>query len=403
MPMYKCNITKEKIKSAMSFGKMPLANGFLKEKDFKNEKFYDLKVGFNEKISLFQILDLPKFSNTVYKDYPFFTSKSTYMVNHFKECAKWLNKNFLDYNSNLIEIGSNDGTMIKNFNKTNINAIGIDPSPNVVQFAKKKNAVKTINIFFEYKNIARLKKYYKNTKVIYAANVFCHIKDLNDVIKCVDYLLSSDGYFIFEEPYLGSVYENIAYDQLYDEHIYLFSASAIMKIFAMYGFELIDVKALSTHGGSIRYVISRKRKNTINKNVFKILKYEDVKNISNIDGCLKFKKNCEISKEKTLFQLEKLKKKGKKICGYAATAKSTTVLNYCNIGRELIDCIFDTSENKIGKFSPGMHIPILNMKDFKKSKFDYAYLFAWNHKKEIFGKEKAFKKKGGKWISHVNI
>ena len=400
--MYKCNITKQKIKSLISFGRMPLANGFIKKKYFKNEKFYDLKVGFNEKISLFQILDLPRFSNTVYKNYPFFTSKSTHMTNHFKECAKWLKKNFLDYNSNLIEIGSNDGTMIKNFNKTKINAIGIDPSPNVVKFARK-NGVKTINIFFNYKNIDKLKKFYKKTKVIYAANVFCHIKDLHDVIKCVEYLLSSDGYFIFEEPYLGSMYENISYDQLYDEHIYMFSATAMMKIFKMYGFELNNVKVLNTHGGSIRYIITRAKKNIINKNVFKILKYEDIKDISNIDGCIKFKKNCEISKEKMQLKIRKLKEKGKKICGYAATAKSTTVLNYCNIGPDLIDCIYDTSENKINKFSPGMHIPIVNMKNFKNSKYDYSYLFAWNHKHEIFEKEKKFKKNGGKWISHVKL
>ena len=103
------------------------------------------------------------------------------------------------------------------------------------------------------------------------------------------------------------------------------------------------------------------------------------------------------------FKIRKLKEKGKKICGYAATAKSTTVLNYCNIGPDLIDCIYDTSENKINKFSPGMHIPIVNMKNFRKNNYDYAYLFAWNHKQEIFGKEKKFKKKGGKWLCHVKI
>ena len=400
--MSKCNITKKKLDAFMTFGEMPLANGFLKKKDFKKEKFYNLDIGFNEKISLFQVLGVPKFSNTVYKNYPFFTNKSTYMIKHFKKCAKWIKDNFLDFKSNLIEIGSNDGTMIKNFNNSSINAIGVDPAPNVVSFARK-NGVKTYNIFFNSKNINKLKKYYKNTKVIYAANVFCHIKDLIDVIKCVDYLLSSDGYFIFEEPYLGSMYKNISYDQLYDEHIYMFSATSISKIFQLYDFELIDIQSQITHGGSARYIISRKNKNRIKKNVNKFIKYEDIKNISNIEGCLKFKNDCEMSREHILNKIKKLKKKNKSICGYAATAKSTTVLNYCGIDNELIDCIYDTSEEKIGKYSPGMHIPILSMKDFKKSNFDYAYLFAWNHKQEIFGKEKKFKKKGGKWLCHLKI
>lgn len=400
--MSKCKITKKKLKPFMTFGKMPLANGFLKKEDFKNEKFYSLDVGFNEKISLFQILDIPRFSNTIYKNYPFFTHKSKYMIDHFKKCANWLEKNFLDHNSNLIEIGSNDGTMIKNFNSSKINAIGIDPAPNVASLAKK-NGVKTINCFFNYKNMTKLKKFNKNTKVIYAANVFCHIKDLVDVIKCVDYLLTSDGYFIFEEPYLGSMYKNISYDQLYDEHIYMFSITSIIKIFEMYGFELHDALNQNTHGGSIRYIITRKNTKIVKNNISKFLKYEDKNNISNIDGCLNFKKNCEISRENTILKINNFKKKNQTICGYGATAKSTTVLNYCSIGNDLIDCIFDTSEEKIGKFSPGMHIPVVSMKNFKRSHFDYAYLFAWNHKKEIFGKEKNFTKNGSRWFSHVKI
>lgn len=401
--MSKCNITNKKLKSLISFGKMPLANGFLNKKDFKSEKFYELKVGFNEKISLFQILDIPKFSNTIYKNYPFFTHKSRFMIKHFDNCAKWLRNNFLDSNSNLIEIGSNDGTMLKNFRDTSINAFGIDPSKNVANYANKKG-IRTLSFFFNYKNINKLKKYKNNTKVVFAANVFCHIKDLIDVIKCIDYLLTNDGYFIFEEPYLGSMYKNVSYDQLYDEHIYMFSINSILKIFSLHNFKLIDAIKQETHGGSIRYILSRKTNGIIeNKNISKFLKYEDKHDISNSDGCLKFKENCLISKDKILRKLKLLKKQNKKICGYGATAKSTTVLNYCNISTNFIDCIFDTSKEKINKFSPGMHIPIISMDKFKNNYFDYSYLFAWNHKKEIFNKEKIFIKNGGKWLSHVKI
>ena len=400
--MSNCNITRKKLNSFMSFGKMPLANGFLEKKNFSKEKFYEMKVGFNEKLSLFQLLDTPKFANTIYKNYPFFTHKSKYMVKHFNNCALWLKKNFLGNKSNLIEIGSNDGSMLKNFNNSSINAIGIEPSTNVANVAIR-NKVKTLKLFFNYNNMKKLKKYKSKTKVIFAANVFCHIKDLVDVIKSVDYLLSYDGYFIFEEPYLGSMYNNVSYDQIYDEHIYMFSISSISKILSLYDFDLIDAIPQITHGGSIRYIIGRKNKYTIKKRISQIKKYEDKNNVSNIDGCIQFKKNCEISKENIKQKISILKKKGKKICGYAATAKSTTILNYCNIGKEQIDCIFDTSIDKINKFSPGMHIPIISMKEFQKSNFDIAYLFAWNHKKEIFNNEKKFKKNGGNWISHTKI
>lgn len=400
--MSKCNITNQKIKSFMSFGKMPLANGFIEKKNFKKEKFYELKIGFNEKISLFQVLDLPTFSNSIYENYPFFTHKSKFMINHFDECSKWLKNNFLSGKTNLIEIGSNDGTMLKNFKNSSIKVLGIDPSKNVAKYANKKG-IKTLDIFFNKKNMDKLKKYKNNTKVIFAANVFCHIQDLLDVIYCVDHLLTKDGYFIFEEPYLGSMYKNVSYDQLYDEHIYMFSINSIMKIFDLYDFQLTDVIPQNTHGGSIRYIISRKTKNNIKKNVYSFLKYEDKNNISNIDGCINFRENCLESKEKTLKNLKRLKDKNKKICGYGATAKSTTVLNYCNIGPEIIDCIYDTSQEKINKFSPGMHIPIISMDKFKNNKYDFAYLFAWNHKNEIFKKEKRYLRRGGKWLSHVKI
>ena len=400
--MSKCNITNQKLGPFMSFGKMPLANGFIEKKKIKTEKFYELKIGFNEEISLFQVLDLPKFSNTIYKNYPFFTHKSKFMINHFNKCAKWLKKNFLESRSNLFEIGSNDGTMLKNFKNTSINALGIDPSKNVAKFANEKG-IKTLDIFFNKKNINKLKKYHKKTKVIFAANVFCHIQDLLDVIYCVDQLLTHDGFFIFEEPYLGSMYKNVSYDQLYDEHIYMFSINSIMKIFNLYDFQLLDVIPQNTHGGSIRYIISRKSKYKIKKSVYSFLKYEDINNISNIEGCTSFKENCLKSKEKTIKNLNKLKTQNKKICGYGATAKSTTVLNYCKIGPEIIDCIYDTSIEKINKYSPGMHIPIISMNKFKNNKYDFTYLFAWNHKKEIFQKEKEYIKRGGKWLSHVKI
>ena len=144
-----------------------------------------------------------------------------------------------------------------------------------------------------------------------------------------------------------------------------------------------------------------KEKKSVNKKINKWLEIEKQENIDNITGALEFKKNCELSKEKLQYKLNKIKKKGKLICGYGATSKSTTILNYCNIDSKIIDCIFDTTPNKIGKYSPGMHIPIIDYKYFSKRFYKYAFLFAWNHKKEIEEKEVGYLKKGGKWITHL--
>ena len=398
----KCKITNSEISSFMSFDKMPAANGFLEKKDFKNEFFYEMEVGFSDKISLLQLNKFTNPENIHNERYPFYTSSSENMKLHFKKYATWLQKKYLQSNSKLIEIGSNDGTLLSNFSKSNINYLGIEPSSSVAKQAEK-NKIKTINCFFNKKTALTLTDFKSSTDVICAANVIAHIPDLNDLIQGIDLLLSANGVFIFEEPYLGSMFSQVSYDQIYDEHIYLFSLSSIKKIFNLFDFDLIDAIPQITHGGSIRYVIGRKKKHTINDRVNQILDQEKKDELDNISSCLRFKKNCETSRERIKKELIELKQNGKSICGYAATAKSSTVLNYCKIGSDIIDFICDTTSEKIGKFSPGMHIPIVPMETFHSSKSNIAYLFAWNHRKEIFEKEKNFIQKGGEWYSHVKL
>tara|TARA_B100001123_G_C15204439_1_gene984685 strand:+ start:180 stop:1379 length:1200 start_codon:yes stop_codon:yes gene_type:complete len=398
----KCKITNDEIKPFMSFGKMPPANGFLEKKDFKNETFYNMEVGFSKKVSLFQ---LNKFSNPKIihsENYPFYTASSEYMKTHFKKYAEWVQKEYLGTYSKLIEVGSNDGTFLKNFIKSNIDYIGFEPSKTVADQAIKNN-IKTINAFFNDSNIENLKNFLNKTDVICAANVIAHIPDLKNLIQTVEKLLSVKGVFIFEEPYLGSMFSKTSYDQIYDEHIFMFSISSIKKIFELFDFELIDVHPQDTHGGSMRYVVGRKNKHSISNRVNEGIIKEKDRKLDDIMSCLDFKKNCENSKERVMQYLKKIKNEGKKICGYAATAKSTTVLNYCNLNADTIDFICDTTKEKIGKFSPGTHIPVVHVSHFHKNLPDVAYLFAWNHKNEIFSKEKEFLKKGGSWFSHVTL
>ena len=392
----KCKITDKPIKPFMSFGKMPIANGFLEKQDFSKEYFYNMEVGFSEDLSLLQLNDHPKPEVMFNENYPFFTSSSKHMIEHFKSYANFVRK-YLNTNSKLIEIGSNDGTFLKNFSNNSNNIIGFEPSKNVAELAQK-NKVPTINNFFNTKTIANINEYLGNTDLICASNVICHIPDLNDLIKSVDMLLSLDGTFVFEEPYLGSMFDQVSYDQIYDEHIYVFSVSSVSKIFERFNLYLVDAIPQKTHGGSMRYVV--KRKNDKSSQIKKIIEEEKIKKLDQIESCLMFKNNCEISKKRIVDKINILKNQGKSICGYAATSKSTTILNYCQIGCDQIDYICDTTSEKIGKFSPGMHIPIKDMDYFRKNQTDCIYLFAWNHKLEILNKEKNFK---GYWFSHVEL
>ena len=398
----KCKITSSEMSPFMSFGKMPIANGFLQKENFKNEFFFDLEVGFSEKICLFQLKDHPTPEQMFNENYPFFTGSSQSMKAHFKEYADFIKKNFIKNNSKIIEIGSNDGTFLNNFKDSNIEYIGFEPSSNVAKIANL-NGINTLNQFFGLESLDLIKKFHHQTNVIFAANVICHIPKLVELIKTVDQLLSKDGVFIFEEPYLGSMFEKTSYDQIYDEHIFMFSATSVKKIFNMYDFELTDLVKQETHGGSMRYIISRKNARNITKNVKVILDNEKFNNLDNIESCNVFKKNCEASKLKLNNTLKNFISDGKKIVGYAATSKSTTILNYCGIDSNIIEYICDTTKEKIGKYSPGMHIPIVSIDHFRNDNPDIAYLFAWNHKEEILKKEKKFSQEVGKWISHVTL
>ncbi len=393
----KCKITNKSLNPFMSFGKMPIANGFIEKDKFNNEFFFEMEVGFNEDISLFQLNDHPKPEKMFNENYPFYTSSSEYMKSHFKNYAQFVRKYIRD-DSKIIEIGSNDGTFLSNFSGSSNKILGVEPSKNVANLANE-NKIHTINNFFNVDTAKSLKDFLGKTDLICASNVICHVPNLNNLIQAVDLLLSDNGTFVFEEPYIGSMFEKVSYDQIYDEHIYMFSASSVSKIFEKFDFILVDVLPQVTHGGSMRYVIKRKKNEQL-ASVKKLLEIEEEKKLNKIESCYAFKKECEFSKEKIINKIKNFKDSGKSICGYAATSKSTTILNYCRIGDKQIDYICDTTKEKIGKFSPGMHIPIKDMNYFYKNPTDCVYLFAWNHKEEILKKEK---KNKYEWFSHVSL
>ena len=395
-----CKVCKSKINSFLSFGKMPMANGFLNKKNFKKEFFYKLEVGFCKKDYLFQVNDHPKSPHIFNNHYPFYTNKSKFMIKHFNLYYKW-SKKYLKKRSKVIEIGSNDGTFLKNFKLAKYEHLGIEPSRNVANFSKKVNKVKVRNVFFNSKNCRKLKKFKKKTDLICAANVISHIPNLNDLMKGLDILISKKGVFIFEEPYLGSMFKKISYDQIYDAHIFIFSLHSVNEVFLKHGFELIDALPQRTHGGSMRYVLARIGQRSKTIRMKKLLLKEKRLKLNKIQSCYKFKKACFESRESFRAKILNLKKRGKKIAGYAASAKSSTVLNFCKINYKHIDYIADSTKEKIGKYTPGSHIPIVPINHFRENYPHYVILCSWNHKKEIQKKEMRYTKLGGKWISHI--
>ncbi len=396
-----CRICETAIEPFMSFGKMPIANGFLTPNDFPSEYFFELKPGFCGNCSTVQILEQPDPEKMFHENYAFFSRTSKRMAIHFKSYAEWVKENYLTSEDPfVVEIGSNDGLMMEFFAKDNIRQLGVEPSANVAQKART-HGVETLCSFFNLDAAKKIVSEKGSADALIAANVMCHIPDLHGVAKGADHLLTSEGVIIFEEPYLGDMIENTAYDQIYDEHVFIFSARSVQNIFKRYNFELIDVKPQATHGGSMRYVLARKGKWPVSPAVENQLLYEEKKGLVLRATYDLFREKCELSRTNLVKILKEQKDAGRSIVGYAATSKSTTVLNYCNIGPELIEFISDTTPLKQGKYSPGMHIPIRPYETLRDGYPDGFLLFAWNHKGEIMEKESDFLQSGGEWITYV--
>lgn len=229
-----------------------------------------------------------------------------------------------------------------------------------------------------------------------AANVMCHIPYLHSILKGIRILLKQKGILMFEDPYLGDIIESTSYDQIYDEHVFLFSLYSISYLFHQHDMEIIDIERQETHGGSMCYVIARKGTYPVSGRLQMQLEKEKNIGLDKPETYELFRKNCEQSRESLMTLLQDLKHKGKRIVGYAATSKSTTIINYCGISVDLIEFISDTTPIKQGKYSPGAHIPVFPYEEFSKNYPDYALLFAYNHAKEIMEKEQKFIASGGK-------
>ena len=397
-----CHICSHIINSFMNFGRMPIANGFLEEEEFHSEYFFDMEVALCDNCKMFQLVNQPEPEQMFNENYAFFSGTSKLMANHFKDFSNHVMDVYLKdkYNPFVVEIGSNDGIMLKNFAQKGIRHLGIEPSANVARVAMDQG-INTIVEFFDKSLAERIVSEHGQADAYIAANVMCHIPNINSIVEGIKVLLKSDGIVIFEDPYLGNVIEKTTYDQIYDEHTFLFSIHSIQYLFNQYDMEVIDVEPQESHGGSIRYVVSHKGERQVNDIVLSQLEYEKKIGLTELETFYEFKNNCEKSKSDLIILLEQLRVEGKSVVGYAATSKSTTIINFCGINNKLLKCIYDTTPIKQGKFSPGAHIPILNHKIFKDNYPDYALLFAYNHEREIMAKEEEFLAQGGKWITYV--
>ena len=388
-------------KKFLDLGIQPLANSFLKsnsKKSLAKEFFYNLEVSFNTDSYLVSVTN-PVNPKLQYTDkYAHRASESITMKESFKKIADKIKKK---YSPNIVmEIGSNDGVFIRNYPKNKI--IAVEPCKNLANLTKNK--YKTFPNFWNKKLANQIFLKSKKADIIFSANTISHIPDLKETFDAIQFSLSDNGVLVIEDPSIDAVIKNNSYDQFYDEHVYVFSAIAMSNIVKKSNLRLFDAEQLTTHGGSIRYYICKDlAKHKITKKIKLIFKREKKAKLDKLLTYLEFSKRVKKSKHKLVEIFKKLKNKNKNIISYGATYKSSTIFNYCKIGKKFINYVTDTTLNKQGKFTPGQHIPIISPQEGMNDRVDYAFLGAWNFKKEILKKEKEFIKRGGKFITHVPL
>ncbi|MBT5750840.1 MAG: methyltransferase domain-containing protein [Flavobacteriales bacterium] len=318
--MPKCLICDDTYSPFIDFGEMPIANAFATKEEIENEYTFPMKVGFCESCYMVQLVEQPDREKMFHENYAFFSSTSNYMKEHFKHFANSVSKlQNLNKDSFVVEIGSNDGIMLENFVASKVPCLGIEPSKNVAKVAMGKG-IEVVTEFFDQDLADKISKTHQQADAILSANVMCHIPYMHSIYGGVKVLLKENGVFIFEDPYLGEIIKKTSFDQIYDEHVFLFSALSVSYLANLHGLELIDVEPQITHGGSMRYTISHKGMNTVSHNVLNLIEQEKKLGLDKRDSYLGFADSVNKIKNDLIVLLTRLKGEGKRVVAYGATS-----------------------------------------------------------------------------------
>jgi len=391
---HECRICKaSNFKTVIDFGKTPLVNSLIEKEDLDKKKpVYPLVVEQCQNCFLVQIVN-PIDAHKIYReqDYLYFSGDMPNLSDYFKEYADDIKTRFLKKGDFVIEIGSNDGTMLQHFG-TDYPLLGVDPSTNVVVKALAKG-IPTISDFFTERLAKSISRFFGKAKVVYGNNCIAHLKDIHDLMKGVKEVLTDDGVFIVECNYWGGMVKNKNYSLIYHDHFSYFTAKNWQDVGLKYGLWLNDAVVTPAQGGSLRVFLSNTP--TMTARCKQLLKEEIDTNLPSYETAKKYNKECTEEAEKLGKLIKELKAEGKTIAGYGAAAKGFSILHLAGITENEIRYFVDDSPAKQGKYTPVTHIPVIKraIKDP-----DYFFITAPNYAKEIIAKEQKFLENGGKCI-----
>lgn len=394
-----CN--SKKITKIIDFGQVGLAGAFLRPSDFSKEKKYPQQLFFCEECYLLQIINEVD-SKLLFKDYFYFSSAIATLRKHFREYAEEVTKEFLlPDKSTVLEIGCNDGILLKPFIELGINkVIGVDPSSNVISTIKDPNII-TINDFLTKDLAKSIIKKHGRVDLICANNVFAHVNNMHDITSAIKELLKPNGVFIFEVHYIGSLIDEVQYDMIYHEHIYYYSLITLQKFFAKFKLEVFNIKPIQIHGGSMRYYVRNEGKLIDKKISLKILnlqKNELEKGYDKKSTFLNYAQDVDLTRKNLMHLLKYIKQQNQSIVGYGASGRANTLIQYCNIDNSFLDYIIDDAPMKHGYCTPGSHLEIRSRDSLEEKLPDYIIIFAWSFFSEIIEKNIQYLHMGVKFI-----
>ena len=377
----------------------PPANAFIPadQKGAEQERF-PLDVFFCEDCAHVQLLDVVD-PRVLFENYVYVSGTSPVFVKHFENYADDVMARFSPSKEGLVvDIGSNDGTLLSFFKKAGHPVLGIDPAKDIAKRATDAG-IETLTGFFTRDLAHTIRSDRGAAAVITANNVFAHIDDLTGVTEGVRDLLSPEGVFVFEVSYLVDVYEDTLFDMMYHEHLAYHSVKPLTRFFEANGMELIEALRVSSHGGSLRGVAQLKGgAHPVGASVGTAVAQEEELGLDKAETLRGLARKIDGIKSELGDILRRLKEEGKSIAGFGAPAKATTLMYHFDIGPDLIDFIVDDSPLKQGLFTPGMHIPVVGSEAIADKKPDVLVILAWNFANPIMEKHEAFRRSGGQFI-----
>jgi len=378
---------------------MPPANALLTEADLASpEARYPLALCQCRSCELIQLTHIVA-SEVLFQHYVYFSSVSEAMTRHFAALADDVATRFVPSDGLVVEIGSNDGILLRSLLGRPLRVLGVDPARNVGEQARVRG-VPTVTGFFSEHIAREIRQEHGPASAILANNVLAHIDDLSEVMRGVQHLLVDDGVVVIEVPYIVDFLKHLEFDTVYHEHLSYFGVRPLTRLFERFGMEIFEIRKQSVHGGTIRVFARPRRSGTASVDV-SVATYgalEQSEGTADLARLARFAQGVQGLRDELTAMVHQVRAAGQRVVGYAASAKGNVLMNYCRFGPAQLEYIIDATPVKQGLYSPGVRIPIKSPEHFRADRPDYALLLAWNHKDEILAKEQAYRAAGGKFI-----